>query len=442
MLRCFVVVFGWSCVFAIGSTYRYLDQVVQANNEFASDLLRQARVSTQPGNALLSPYSVMSSLGMLTAGARGDTELEIRKTMRLKGLSSPKLARALGQLASISKEEEADYTLAVANRVWAQLDRRLDKAFIQSMADLFNAPVGRLDFHKDPETARCTVNEWVANKTRGEIRELLPSGTVDSLTRLILTNAVYFQGHWVSKFKSKDTKTAKFQACDCGDSCDSSSVTMMHQNGMFNYKYVAHDSVHVLEMPYTGTNMSMFVLLPDDCQSLAMLEKGLTADKMNELTSGLRPTTIDVHFPRFELSYRAPLGDMLKEMGITKAFDPSQADFSGIDNTRELYISRAIHQATLRVNEDGTTAAAASGFVVSARTFYRPEFRANRAFVFLIMDRTTRAVLFIGRVVDPRALSGEQPLVRARFPKVEPTAERVIPLSVDVVTQESQRRKC
>ena len=439
MLRGVVVLFSSLCFYVAGSTVRFTEQVAQANNEFASKLLRQAKVSMQPGNALLSPYSVMASLGMLTVGARSDTELELRKAMGLKNLSAPKLARALGQLARISADEEDEYTLAVANRVWAQEDRNLDKSFVDSMAHLFKAPVGLLDFLKDPETARFRVNGWVANQTRGEIRELLPAGSVDAQTRLILTNAIYFQGQWLSRFKSKNSKKDKFQACDCDGACEKSSVTMMHQNGMFNYKNDFGSSVQVLEMPYARSNISMFVLLPDDCQGLATFEKRLTGRMITELTSGLRPTNIDVHFPRFEMSYRAPLGDILKEMGIRKAFDPSQADLSGIDGTRQLYLSQAVHQATVSVNEEGTTAAAASGVVVSARTFFRPEFRANRAFVFLIMDQRTRAVLFIGRVVDPRALSGDSPLVEGRIPKTKPTVRRPVP-SVKPPTVSTKRK--
>lgn len=407
-----------------GLNVRFTEQVAEANNEFASSLLRQAKVSMQPGNTLLSPYSVMASLGMLTVGARGDTALEIRTALGLKNLSAPKLARALHQLARISADEEDVCTLAVANRVWAQSDRRLDKSFVHSMAHLFKAAVGRLDFMNDPETARFRVNEWVANQTRGEIEELLPAGSVDTQTRLILTNAIYFQGQWLARFKPKNSKKDKFQACDCDGECRRSSVTMMHQYGAFNYKMDYGSDVQVLEMPYAQSNISMFVLLPDDCRGLAMLEKSLTGRRIRELTSGLRPTNIHVHFPRFEMSYRASLAKILKEMGIRKAFDPRQADLSGIDNTRELYVSETVHQATISVNEEGTTAAAASGVLIQSRMYFRQEFRANRAFIFLIMDQRTGAVLFIGRVVDPRALSNNSPQDEGQIAEAKPTETR------------------
>ena len=414
--------------------------VVTANNEFASELLQQARSSSTLGNAFLSPYSIMTSLGMLAAGARGETELEIRKAMHLKGLSSAKVARALGQLARISKEEEVGYTLAVANRVWAQLNHQLDKTFLQSMAYHFRSPVGRLDFAQRPEISRRNINDWVANRTGGEISELLPSGSVDPLTRLILTNAIYFQGKWVSKFGAKDTKLGKFYGCDCGGSCDSRSVTMMHQYGMFNYKYDPHNSVRVLEMPYLGVGVSMFVLLPDDCQALAILEKGLTAQRIANLTSGLRSTNIDVHFPRFQMSSHMQLNEILKEMGITKAFDPNQADLSGIDKSKNMYVSQVIHQATVNVTEEGTKASASTTVLIAARTFSRPEFRANRAFVFLIVDQRTRAVLFIGRVVNPRTLSGEERRVEGRLPKETPTEGVNFPIKESLV-KEKERSK-
>lgn len=406
VLRSLLLAVTLSVVVSQSSEGRYIAKLVKANNAVALTALKEASILTGYGNVVLSPHSIMTSVGMLSTGAKGETRQEIRDAMQLSRLSNKKVARGLSQLTVSTSEsddgnETANYTLSVANRMWVQQSMKLCKRFQRVLTNYSSAKLSQLDFQQSPELSRQLINEWVENQTNDKIRDLLPTGSISPLTRLVLANAVYFQGYWESKFSSKNTESRPFQTCNASGSPSTVSVDMMHQRGPF---MVGSDSdARIIELPYAGKHVSMYVLLPVDtsCSGLTKLENSLSAKRLSRLMSGMTGMNLDLYLPRFDLSYDAPLKDVLMKMGVKKVF--GDADLSGIDckNNSLLHVSGAFHKAAVQVDEEGTTAAAATAIVIRVRSHFVRDFNVNRQFLFVIKDNRSKAVLFIGRVVNP-----------------------------------------
>lgn len=381
----------------------YAGQFVTANNDFAARLLVHAKKSNEPGNVFLSPFSVIMGLGMLSVAARDQTREEILHVMQVTDMRNRHVARELRQLTGTRVgNKTTNYSLSVANRVWAQESMRVCRVFEKRMRHLYSAPMAKLDFQLKPEASRELVNAWVGDKTMGQIQQLLPPGSITTDTRFLLTNVIYFKGFWDKQFDVQHTVTKRFRTCK-ENGRGLSHIPMMHQFGQFSVKSSYLHAVDVLEMPYSGGDISMYLLLPHrtTCRAVKELENRLSANVIADLTSDLITRHMDVHLPRFNLTYDAPLSDTLQAMGINLAFNATNADLSGIDCGKhsDLYVSDAFHQAVVVVDEKGTEASGATGFILAAR-IATPEFRVNRPFLFFIMDKHTRAVLFIGRVFD------------------------------------------
>ncbi|UCF80332.1 MAG: serpin family protein [Acidobacteriota bacterium] len=383
-------------------------------NGFAFDL--HAELRAEEGNLFFSPFSISSALAMTYAGARGDTAAQMAAVLRLppadEGVHS-KLGALVSELHA--RGEETDCALHVANALWGQRGLGFRPEYLELIKTSYDGDLRELDFKKDTEGARRTINAWVEEKTFEKIKNLIPRGILKKLTRLVLTNAIYFKGKWARTFDEASTRPAPFHS-PTGER----EVPMMHQTGRFGY--TEDGAVQVLEMPY-GTpdsgaaserspeRLSMLVVLPKDESSLGALEDSVNAEKLERWINRLRNEKVKVYLPKFKLTERFLLGKILQEMGMTYAFqtvEPSRADFSGITTEEKLAISEVIHKAFVDVNEEGTEAAAATA-VVMARvvggTFKpsTPVFRADHPFLFFIRDNGTNAILFMGRVVDPKA---------------------------------------
>jgi serpin B len=250
------------------------------------------------------------------------------------------------------------------------------------------------------EKARQQINAWVEEQTQGKIRDLIPPGALDSLSRLVLTNAIYFKGDWTKPFDKGDTKDAPFHVT----TRQKFDVPMMYQESRF--PFWAGESLKILELPYGTGDLSIMVLLPDEIEGLAKLEARLTDDNLTRWLSGLRREKVRVYLPRFKLTSQFQLASTLKDLGMTLAFLSDEADFSGMDGKQDLFISAVLHKAFVDVNEEGTEAAAATGIVVGATAVLIPKeppvFRADHPFVFLIRDNRTESILFLGRLVNPQ----------------------------------------
>jgi serpin B len=368
--------------------------IVEGNNKFALELYQA--LQSQQGNLFLSPYSISTALAMTYAGARGQTQEQMAKTLNFPTttLSNEQFHSAFG--AIIRKLNAAGQIggceLAVANALWGQKDYKFLQEFLTLVRTNYDGDLRQVDFAKQTEAARKTINDWVEGKTREKIKELIKPGMLDSMTRLVLTNAIYFKGKWASQFKPDKTQDAPFILLG-GQKVN---VPMMNQTGQFGYAQT--DAIQLLEMPYINNELSMVVLLPNKLDGVNELEKGLTADNLAGWLAKLRKREVQVWLPRFKLTCEFSLAETLGSMGMPDAFS-SKADFSGMTGNRELFISAVVHKAYVEVNEEGTEAAAATGVAMKLTSVPLPPpvFKADHPFVFLIRDNHTGSILFIGR---------------------------------------------
>ncbi|MCK4293245.1 MAG: serpin family protein [Planctomycetes bacterium] len=406
---------------AAPSENRNTKAVVEGNNKFA--LALYAKLRAQEGNLFFSPYSISTALAMTYAGARGKTAAQMAQTLRFpmepyktldsnnqgrpfyqieeKGMSVEHLAAAFGELQKGLKADpkKKGYELSVANALWGQEGYEFLDEFLELVEANYDGRLGEVDFAGATETARKTINAWVEKKTKDKIKELLKPGVLNRLTRLVLTNAIYFKGNWDSQFKKAATQPAPFTLTD-GKKVN---VPMMNQTEKF--KYAEAESFQALELPYVDNELSMVILLPKETDGLSELEKTFTAKNLSEWLKKLQKRKVIVSVPKFKMTSQFSLAAVLKSMGMTDAFVPDAADFSGINGRKDLFISAVIHKAFVEVNEEGTEAAAATGVVIGVTSMPArpPVFRADHPFLFLIRDNRTDSILFVGRVMNPKA---------------------------------------
>jgi serpin B len=291
------------------------------------------------------------------------------------------------------------YQLTIANSLWGQKGFGFLPEFLKLTKDNYGACLEEVDFAADTEGSRKIINDWVEKATQEKIKELIPAGDLSTMTVLVLANAVYFKGDWMTKFKVAKTKDEPFQLT----AEEKVNVPMMHQNGEFNY---AEDGdVQVLEMPYIGSDLAMVIFLPRKVDVLPAMEERLTTEFLWEWLGRLENKEVMVALPRFKVTKSFRLEDDLVEMGMSDAFSPT-ADFSGMTKKKNIFIGTVLHKAFVEVNEEGTEAAAATAVVVKEelREFKLPPmFRADRPFFFLIRDLRSGSILFMGRISDPRS---------------------------------------
>ena len=377
--------------------------LIDGNSAFAFDLYQA--LSEKDGNLFYSPHSISLAMAMAYAGARGETEQQMSDTLRfnlpqdrlhpaLNGLDSELGKRGQGAQGKDSK----GFRLNIVNAIWGQKDYSFQPAFLDVLAGNYGAGLRILDFIKETEKSRVTINQWVSDQTEGRIEDLIPQGTIDELTRLVLTNAVYFNAAWQHQFGKNATADGQFHLLDGRQV----TVPMMRQQESFGY--TKGEGYQAIELPYDGNELSMVVLLPDAGQ-FATFEEGLQAQQVGEIISGLQRSRVDLTMPRFEFDSEFSLKDSLAGLGMPIAFTEN-ADFSGMTGKRELLISAVIHKAFVSVDETGTEAAAATAVIVGVTSApIEPPVKVtlDRPFIFLIRDIETGAIIFIGRVLNPGA---------------------------------------
>lgn len=366
----------------------------QGANEFACKLF--SRVAQGESNAFFSPYSISSALAMTYAGARGRTAEQMAAVL---GFSLPEdsLYPALSELAALFSAEDKAYQLHVANALWAQAGYPLAPDYLRIVKTYFGAGVREVDYVNDAnrKKARRTINAWIEERTANKIRELIKKGILTDLTRLVLTNAIYFKGNWELQFKKADTRKMPFAV----SKTEKTNVPMMRQSEEFGYAETGR--VQVLEMPYAGGDLSMVVLLPTEASSVGGLLEALPRELDGWLDS-LFTAQVDVYLPRFKLEQEFVLNDALIALGMADAFSEKDADFSGMATHGGLYISTVIHKAFVDVNEEGTEAAAATDkAMMLGAPMQSCIFKADHPFLFLIRDVRTGAILFMGRMSKP-----------------------------------------
>jgi serpin B len=369
------------------------EALARGNGAFAFALY--SKLKAKEGNLFFSPYNISTALAMTYAGARGDTAAEMKKTLSFT-LPDDKLHPAFGTLQAAYNAKGKRYELRVANRLWGDKSTAFVDDYVKLTREVYGAPLESLDFTKGEE-ARKAINAWVEEQTSGKIKDLIKKLGAD--TKLVLTSAIYFKGNWASQFKKENTKEEPFQPTASKKAAKAITVPMMHQT--LKAKYAAADGVQALELPYVGDELAMVILLPDAIDGLAELEKKLTPENLEKWLSALSEEEVAVALPKFTMTYKANLAELLGKMGMPKAFT-GDADFSGMTKGEKLWISAVIHQAFVDVNEEGTEAAAATAVTMVKGMAAPPKaFTADHPFVFLIRDVKTGGVLFLGRVANP-----------------------------------------
>ncbi|WP_332450435.1 serpin family protein [Methanoculleus sp.] len=378
--------------------------VAGGNNLFAFDLYRQ--IAGDPASAgkniFFSPYSISSALAITYEGARGTTADEIGAALHLPANNTLRREGFAAIDAGLNRGD-SNYTLRTANALWAEETHPFLPEYIEVAARWYGANVTNLDFIGNPDGSRQTINRWVERATEEKIRDLLPVGSIDSLTRLVITNAIYFKGTWAEQFDANETRDAEFRV---GPN-ETVQIRMMQRTGEDAiFGYTETEILQALELPYAhgdGTELSMLVLLPKG-DNLTTVEKSLDAETVENLRESLVRERVKVFFPKFTLETEYSLPPTLAAMGMPTAFT-GNADLSGMDGTKNLFVSDVVHKAFVDVNEEGTEAAAATGVVVNLVSMPLEEttsvFRADHPFVFMIVEKDSGTVLFAGRVVNP-----------------------------------------
>jgi len=379
-----------------------LEELARGNNAFAWDLYQAWR--EEKGNLFYSPYSISLALAMTYAGARGQTEQEMSETIRFI-LSNDRLHPAFNaldlELASRGEEESSregqNFELNIANSIWGQKDYEFLSAFLDLLAGNYGAGLRLTDFAKDPESSRVAINDWVSDQTKEKIENLIPQGIIDSSTRLVLANAIYFNASWLYPFEESRSEDAPFYLLDGGEV----TVPMMAMSDSKYLLYAEGDGYKVVELPYEGRKIAMTIIVPD-AGNFEQFEAALDAGQVNAILASLEHETVSLRLPKFSYESSFEMAKTLAEMGMPSAFG-AEADFSGINGTTDLFISEVVHKAFVAVDEAGTEAAAATAVIIAEKgaPMSAVELTVDRPFIFVIRDVETGSTLFVGRVVNP-----------------------------------------
>jgi serpin B len=374
--------------------------LVNGNGELAFDLYQALK--KEDGNIFYSPYSISLALAMTYGGARGETARQMADTLHYQ-LDQSALHSAFNSLdIELGKRGEGakgkdgkGFRLNVVNAIWGQRDYKFVPAYLDLLAENYGAGLRILDFIGAPEQSRMTINNWVSDQTEDRIKDLIPKGSIDFLTRLVLTNAIYFNAAWKLPFQPEATADGPFHLISGNDV----TVPMMKQTDQFGY--AKSDNYLAVELPYDGNELSMVILI-NEAGKFSDFENTLKSSAVKAIIDSLKNTRVILTMPKFEFESEFGLKAMLMGMGMEEPFRDS-ADFSGMSTESDLHIDDVVHKAFVSVDEAGTEAAAASAVIVGT-TSMPPEpvtVTLDRPFVFLIRDIETGAILFIGRVMNP-----------------------------------------
>ncbi len=381
-----------------------IQTLARDNTAFALDFYNQLR--TADGNIIYSPFSISLALAMTMAGAEGSTQAAMQKALRLSQpvdtlyptYDALLLAIEASETASNENEEGDPFTLNIANSIWGQAGYPFKEPFLNTLAQYFGAGMYTVDYQQAPEPARLAINGWVEDETNGKIKDLIPEGAIDTLTRLVLANAIYFKGSWYTAFDENATAAAPFHLLD-GSQMDVDLMTLSGEHLM----YGQGNGYQVVQLPYMSADFVMTLILPDQGE-FGAVESALSAESYRAMTNGLDYKLVDVQMPKFDFDTSVNANNILVALGMGEAFDASTADFSGMTDEDKLVISDVIHKATITVDESGTEAAAATA-VIMKLTAALPEdalkLVLDRPFLFFVEHQPTGSILFMGRVVEP-----------------------------------------
>lgn len=371
-------------------------EAATANRTFGLALFRQ--LSGDPGNVVVSPISIAGAFGPVALGARGTTQAEIERTIGLPSAAGGAPGKQLGDLLRTLESDRDGARLSIATALWLMKDMPVKPAFTASARSAFDAEVETVDFRQS-EAAAKRINSWVDRETKGRIRGIVKPSSLDATTALLVTNAVHFLGKWTMPFNASNTVLKPFHA-------GGASRDVPTMSGERNVRYAEDEKVQMIDLPYQGDRLSMTIVLPRERGGLAPVEQSLDGALLGQWfdrVDAATPKPVLIELPKVKTESDYSLAGPLKAMGIDAAFDPDRSDLRGIAE-RDLFISRVLHKTFLRIDEEGTEAAAVTSIEISvtgARIAPPLSFKADHPFLFFIRDRATGAVLFLGRIAAP-----------------------------------------
>ncbi len=377
-----------------------IQTLVDGDNAFAFDLYHSLR--SQDGNLIFSPFSISLALGMTYAGASGATESQMAQTLHFK-LPQNQLHPAfnaldltLEQKPANANKDQAPLQLSIANAVWAEQTYPFLPGFLDTLALNYGAGIHQSDFINQPEAVRNEINGWVAGQTNNKIKNLIPAGTFNSDTRMTLVNAIYFKADWLDQFDANSTLDAPFHLLD------GSTAKVPTMNQALQASYASGDGWQMIELPYAGGTAAMDILVPDAGRFEAV-DSSLNFETVSAMLGGLKSTSVALALPKFKFDSSFGLADQLASLGMTDAFNPDLADFSGMTGKTDLFISAIIHKAFVAVDEKGTEAAAATAIIMetAGAMMMKVNLTVDRPFIFIIRDLKSGQILFMGRVLNP-----------------------------------------
>ncbi|MFZ6677174.1 serpin family protein [Undibacterium sp. Tian12W] len=380
-----------------------LAAAVAGNTEFALKILPLLDPQGD-SNLVYSPYSLTLALEMAAAGAKGDTLTGMEKALAFQ-LQQSRLQPALNRLdllladktSTAAKPNAQLPNLNIANALWAQQGYSLQSSYLDALSVNFGAAVNLQDFVGAAEPSRLTINNWVADQTQQKIKDLIPAGGVSSQTRVVLTNAIWFKSDWAQPFTKEATKNQDFT------DRKGSVKNLPFMNLTSNFPYVQGKGYQAVELPYIDNKLAMLVVAPDAGKFDSFIQ-GLSSTTINDITTGLKDNYIALSMPKFNFSASPTMNSSLNTLGMGAAFDASKADFSGISGNRELSISGVMHKAFINVDEKGTEAAAATGVLIGVTSINVTQplkLTLDRPFLFMIRDRQTGLIIFMGKLMNP-----------------------------------------
>ncbi|XP_006192546.1 plasminogen activator inhibitor 2 [Camelus ferus] len=415
-----------------------MEELYVANTIFALNFFKHLANASATQNLFFSPWSISSTMAMVYLGARGSTADQMAKVLQfnkvgvregtpmtpenvtgsesmqqiqkgtypdaiLQAQAAGTIHSSFHSLSSAINTSTGEYLLESANKLFGEKSAGFKEEYMQLSKKYYSTEPQAVDFLECSEEARKKINSWVETQTKGKIPNLLPEGSVGVDTKMVLVNAVYFKGKWKTPFQKKLNRLYPFRV----NLTQSTPVQMMFLHEKLNIGYIADLKVQILELPYAG-DVSMFLLLPDEIAEfstgLELLESEITYDKLNRWISEdtMAGDDVEVYLPQFKLEEHYELKPILKSMGMADAFSKGQANFLGMSEKNDLFLSEVFHQATVDVNEEGTEAAAGTGAIMSGRTGHGgPQFVADHPFLFFIMHKITKNILFFGRFASP-----------------------------------------
>jgi serine protease inhibitor len=369
-------------------------KLVEADNSFGLKLFKEINAEETDSNVFISPLSISMALGMTYNGARGSTEEAMRTTLEFGDLSMGEINESYKSLIELLRGIDSDVEFNIANSIWYRDDYTFEQDFFERCRDYFDARVKALDFSQNV-AAKDTMNNWVDENTNGKIEEIVDY--VDPINDVMfLINAIYFNGTWTYQFDKEDTRDDIFYLP--GGSTKECKMMNIEEE----FKYFADSLLQAIDIPYGNGNYSMTVILPREGKDIDLLIAGLTQEKWNEWMNSLSEQTLTLFFPKLKLEYeiKNTLKKALSDLGMDIAFDPYNANFTGMYEPGEIYIDRVIHKTFLKVDEEGTEAAAATVVAVGV-TSVGLTMSVNRPFLFAIRENHSGTILFIGKMVEP-----------------------------------------